>query len=131
MDRARLQNRTALLIDNSADHLVDTYYTYQSALVVEAKQLVLDEATGRCTHEQILEALRTTLVNAMRYGQVRVATGAACGPKAAASVCLVPAPLQPRKVPAPFNFSWGPAGASCTDPATRWRRPYAWRERGR
>ena len=46
-----------------------SFYNYQSSLVIEAKQLVLDEATGRRTHEQVMESLRETLVNAMRFGQ--------------------------------------------------------------
>ena len=68
IDRARARNKTVLLVDNTPDRLIDTFYTYQSALVIEAKQLVLDEATGRRTHAQVMESLRETLVNAMRYG---------------------------------------------------------------
>jgi hypothetical protein len=69
MSRAHRLGKTPLLVDHSEEHLIDTYYSYQAALVIEAKQLVLDVATKRRSHEEIMEECRRSLVNAMRYGQ--------------------------------------------------------------
>jgi hypothetical protein len=69
IERARSLGRTALLVDPSEDQLVDTYYAYQAVQLIEAKQLVLDEATGAKSHDEIMEGLRVQLVSAMRYGQ--------------------------------------------------------------
>ena len=67
--RAHQLGKTPLLIDTSEDGVVDIYYTYAGALVVEAKRMVVEVATGRATVEQTLEACRVQCVNAMRYGQ--------------------------------------------------------------
>ena len=69
IERARALGKTVLLVDPSPDKLIDTYYAYQSSQVVEAKRLVLEEGTGKKTHEATLEGLRQQLVAAMRYGQ--------------------------------------------------------------
>ena len=69
IERARALGKTVLLVDPSPDKLIDTYYAYQSSQVVEAKRLVLEEVTGKKTHEATLEGMRQQLVAAMRYGQ--------------------------------------------------------------
>ena len=84
IERARSMGKCTLLVDQSDDKLVDTYYSYQSCQVIEAKRLVLDEVTGAKTHAEVMEQLRTQLVSAMRYGQtlyIRMADSACdfCG----------------------------------------------------
>ena len=39
--------RTALLVDNSADKVVDTFFLYRPVQVLEAKAMVVEERTGR------------------------------------------------------------------------------------
>ena len=70
IERCHAQSKTPLLLDNKEDALVDTYYSYQAAIVIEAKKLVLDVALKRKTHEEVMEYLRTELVAAMRFGHV-------------------------------------------------------------
>ena len=70
IERARRQHcRTALLVDNSADKVVDTFFLYRPVQVLEAKAMVIEERTGKRNRPQILEQARIKLVNAMRYGQ--------------------------------------------------------------
>ena len=59
IERARSLGRTALLVDPSEDQLVDTYYAYQAVQLIEAKRLVLDEATGAKSHDEIMEMAST------------------------------------------------------------------------
>lgn len=65
----RMHRRTALLIDNSPDKVVDTYFMYRSTQILEAKQMVMEERMRKKNRAQILESARQRLVNAMRYGQ--------------------------------------------------------------
>jgi len=67
--RARERGKTVLLVDNSRDRVVDTFYRYRHAQVIETKKMVLDENRGARTRGQIMEDLRQRLVCAMRYGQ--------------------------------------------------------------
>ena len=70
IERARRQHcRTALLVDNSADKVVDTFFLYRPVQVLEAKAMVIEERTCKRNRPQILEQARIKLVNAMRYGQ--------------------------------------------------------------
>ena len=75
----RVHGKTALLVDNSADKVVDTFFLYRAVQVLEAKAMVLEERTGRRNRAQVLEQARIRLVNAMRFGQtlyVRMSTSA-------------------------------------------------------
>ena len=75
----RKHGRTALLVDNSPDRVVDTFFLYRPVQVLEAKAMVVEERTGRRSRAQVLEQARQKLVNAMRYGQalyVRMSTTA-------------------------------------------------------
>ena len=79
--RARtLRGRTPLLIDNTRDHVVDTFHAYRLCQVVEIKQAILQVHTGERTREEVLEKWRLQLVNAMRYGQVLYVRCANCNP---------------------------------------------------
>ena len=57
-----------LLVDNTPERLVDTFYGYRHAQVLEAKAMVMDERMGRKSLAQIKESCRRVLVNAMKYG---------------------------------------------------------------
>lgn len=70
IERCHAQNKTPLLLDDKKDALVDTYYSYQAAIVIEAKKLVLDVALKKKTRDEVLEHLRRELVAAMRFGHV-------------------------------------------------------------
>ena len=70
ISRARnVHGRSPLLIDNTPDRVIDTFYLYRHVQVLEAKAMVMDERMGKKSRAQIMEAARRTLVNAMRYGQ--------------------------------------------------------------
>lgn len=69
INRARALHMTALLVDNSPDKVVDTFFLYRPVQVLEAKAMVVEERTGKRSRAQILEQARVKLVNAMRYGQ--------------------------------------------------------------
>ena len=73
MSRARrVRGRTPLLIDNTSDRVVDTFFSYRPVQVIEAKKMVIDERTGRRSLAQIREGARRAIVNAMRFGQIIV-----------------------------------------------------------
>lgn len=79
IQRAHQLGRTVLLIDTSDDAVVDTFYTYNAALTIEAKRMVLDVARKSATLDETLEQCRVQLVNAMRFGKtlyVRLADSA-------------------------------------------------------
>ena len=69
IERSHRLNKTPLLIDTIEDKLVDTYYSYQASIIVEAKKMVLDVATKRQEHAAVMEGLRQQLVNSMKFGQ--------------------------------------------------------------
>ena len=68
IERCNRTSKTPLFLENKEDKLVDTYYSYQSSIVIEAKKLVLDVAMKKRTHEEAMEGLRVELVNCMRFG---------------------------------------------------------------
>jgi hypothetical protein len=69
LDRAHRAGRTPLLVDNSRDHVIDTFFSYRDAQILETKKLLLDERQGM-VRPAVLERTRTQLVKAMRSGQV-------------------------------------------------------------
>ena len=69
VERARRAGKTPLLIDNSEDRLVDTFYTYQPAQVLDAKKLLLEERQGTA-RSVVMEGARAQLVKAIRYGHI-------------------------------------------------------------
>ena len=69
LERARRAGKTPLLVDNSEDRVIDTYYSYQRSHVLEAKKLLVDERQGTA-RSALLERARVQLVKAMRFGQV-------------------------------------------------------------
>ena len=56
--RARMNGKVALLVDNSKHRVVDTFFAYRNCQILEAKQLVLEERTGKRSRPQILEEAR-------------------------------------------------------------------------
>ena len=69
LERARRAGKTPLLVDNSEERVIDTYYSYQRSHILEAKKLLVDERQGTARSE-LLERARAQLVKAMRFGQV-------------------------------------------------------------
>ena len=53
--RARKAGKIALLVDNSRHRVVDTFFSYRSVQIIEAKQLILEERTGKRSRAQVLE----------------------------------------------------------------------------
>mmetsp|Transcript_17517 Transcript_17517/g.44903 ORF Transcript_17517/g.44903 Transcript_17517/m.44903 type:complete len:455 (-) Transcript_17517:230-1594(-) len=66
----RLRRRTVLLVDNTADRVVDTFFLYRPCQVIEAKMMVLDERMKKRTLAQIRDHARQCIVNAMKFGQI-------------------------------------------------------------
>ena len=78
LDRARDAGRTPLLVDNSQDRVVDTFFSYQRSQVLEAKKMLVDERQGK-TRTAVLEHARKQLVKTLRLGQtfyIRLANSA-------------------------------------------------------
>ena len=69
LERARAAGKTPLLVDNSEDRVVDTYFSYQQAQILEAKKFVVEERQGMA-RSAILERARAQLVKALRLGQI-------------------------------------------------------------
>ena len=69
IERARLEGKTPLLVDNSQDRVIDVFFSYQRSQVLEAKMLPVDERQGMA-RSAVLERVRGQLVKAMRFGQV-------------------------------------------------------------
>lgn len=112
--RARRFGRTPLLIDNTKDRVVDTFFLYRHAQVLEAKEMVVDERTGRRSRAQVLERARVRLVNALRYGQtfyIRMANTATSFKTHYTSVDSLPIELfDHRSIEALYDGSSLPAG---------------------
>jgi hypothetical protein len=69
LERARAAGKTPLLVDNSEDRVIDTYYSYQPAQILEAKKLVVEERQGTA-RAALLERARVQLVKALKLGQI-------------------------------------------------------------
>ena len=80
MARARAKLRTVLLVDDSADQVVDTFFRYRHAQVIDVKRMVVEVHTRATTVPAMREEARRRLVNAMRYGHVLYIRLANCVP---------------------------------------------------
>ena len=69
--RCRADGRTPLFLDRTSERVVDTYFTYQDATVIQAKSLVLDAAAGGGL-SAVRGKLRRSLVHALRWGHTLV-----------------------------------------------------------
>ena len=66
--RARTQEKTPLVVDNSYEAQVDAF-VQTDAVVLVAKQMFLDEKSGVRTHDVVMRDTRKLLVEAMRDGK--------------------------------------------------------------
>ena len=119
--RAQAAGKTPLLIDNSEDRLIDTFYSYQQVQVLEAKRMVLDEAKGTA-RAAVLERARVQLVNAMRFGQVlyvRLANTACDFSNKYSGADTLPLELFDASAVALLNEKFGSAPADVADEQAR------------
>jgi hypothetical protein len=71
VELAFLTGKTPILIDNSQDEKVITYYSYQTdSILLEAKSMILQQASGSL--QSAMEIGRKALANAMRHGKTLI-----------------------------------------------------------
>ena len=63
---------TPLVLDNSEDNKVDTFFSYQSASVLDGKKMGLDVSMRSVPIEQVMEEARQRLVAALKFGNTLV-----------------------------------------------------------
>ena len=59
---------TPLIIDNSEDNKVDTFYSYGNGVILDSKKLGLDRSMRKVPLADLMEEARSKLVCALRYG---------------------------------------------------------------
>ena len=68
IDRAVKAGKTPLVVDRSEAGLVDTFYSYRSVQMLDAKKMGLDKAMKKVPVPDILEEARGKLVSALKLG---------------------------------------------------------------
>jgi len=68
VDRALAVNRTPLVVDRSEAGLVDTFFSYRSVQLLDAKKMGLDKSMKKVPVEEIMEEARKKLVTSMKLG---------------------------------------------------------------
>lgn len=63
---------TPLVLDPSEDNKVDTFFSYQSASVLDGKKMGLDVSMRNVPIEQVMEEARQSLVAALKFGNILV-----------------------------------------------------------
>lgn len=63
---------TPLVLDDSEDNKVDTFFSYQSASVLDGKKMGLDVSMRGIPIETVMEEARQRLVAALKYGNILV-----------------------------------------------------------
>lgn len=63
---------TPLILDDSEDTQVETFYSYQSASILDAKKMGLDVIQKGVPIETVMEEARQRLVAALKYGNILV-----------------------------------------------------------
>jgi hypothetical protein len=62
------RGKTPLVIDNSPDDKVNSFFSYRSALLIDGKQMGLNKSLKKVPVKDIMEEARQKLVNAIKYG---------------------------------------------------------------
>lgn len=62
------RGRTPLIVDDSEDHNVDTFFSYRSVSVVDGKKMGLDVSMKKIPVEDVMEGARQKLVAGVKYG---------------------------------------------------------------
>jgi hypothetical protein len=68
VDKAVELGLTPLVIDNSEDNKVDTFYSYGNGVLLDSKKLGLDRTMRKVPLADLMEEARSKLVSALRYG---------------------------------------------------------------
>ena len=68
IDRAVAAGKTPLVVDRSEHGVVDTFFSYRSVQVLDAKKLGLDRSLKKIPVPELLDEARAKLVNALKYG---------------------------------------------------------------
>ena len=62
------QGKTPLVVDDSEDSKVDTFFSYQSSIIFDGKKMGLDKSMRKVPVGDIMEENRKKLVGAIQYG---------------------------------------------------------------
>ena len=63
------KGKTPLVIDSSEEDKVNTFYTYQSVVMLDGKKMGLDKSLRKIPVQDIMEDARAKLVQALKLGQ--------------------------------------------------------------
>ena len=61
---------TPLVVDNSEDNKVDTFFSYRSCVILDGKKLGLDKTMNKIPIPDIMEEARTKIVAALKFGNI-------------------------------------------------------------
>lgn len=67
-EMAAATNKTPLVIDNSADNKVDTFFAYRSFPVIDGKRMGLQKTMSKTPVPEIMEEARKKLIFALKIG---------------------------------------------------------------
>ena len=68
-EAAITNGKTPLVIDNSDDNKVDTFFSYQSATILDGKKMGLDKSMRKVPVHDIMDETRKKIVFAIKQGQ--------------------------------------------------------------
>lgn len=68
VEAAVKNGKTPLVVDNSEDCKVDTFFSYRSAVVIDGKKMGLDKSMRSVPVSEIMESTRSKLVGALKLG---------------------------------------------------------------
>ena len=63
---------TPLILDDSEDNKVDTFFSYQSASILDGKKMGLDVTMRKVPIEEVMEGARKSIVAALKFGNILV-----------------------------------------------------------
>lgn len=68
IEKALNEGLTPLIVDNSEDNKVDTYFSYGNGFLLDSKKLGLDRSMKKVPLKDLMEEARAKLVSSLRYG---------------------------------------------------------------
>lgn len=72
IDESIKNKKTPIIIDNSEDDKVNTFFNYRSAILIDGKKMGLDKSMKKIPVSEIMEDARKKVVNALKFGQTLV-----------------------------------------------------------
>jgi hypothetical protein len=72
LDKCFRTGRTPIILDNSEDRKVLTFYSYQHTSIIDCTKLVTDHLVRKIPLKECLEYCRRLLVNAMKHGKLLI-----------------------------------------------------------